>query len=258
MRTGKRILSLFLALVLMAGLSTMALATNTGGVIDPGEGAFGEFDDENYGGGGGYLPPVEPQESYIDCPRDQTCPAYKFTDLNLSLWYHDCIHYCVEKGLMNGIGNNLFDPTGNLSRAMMVQVLYNMEGRPAYTTDKSFDDVASGQWYYDAVLWAAENDIVNGYPGNVYGPNDDITREQMAAILYRYAQFKGIDVSAQGDLSKFTDGDSVSSWAVEEMQWAVAVGLMQGYNNMLEPLDTATRAEVAQVFLNYCTKIIKK
>lgn len=199
------------------------------------------------------------------CDGGKDCPSRAFTDLSAALdkdadiWWHEAIDYALTNKLMQGMGNGLFEPDRNLSRAMIVQVLYNLEGKPDYKTDKSFDDVGDDAWYTEATLWAAENDIVEGYGNGKFGPEDDITREQMAAVLYRYARFKGIDVSAQGDLTSFTDGAKTSDWAKEEMQWAVQVGLLQGNGDgTLNPLGAATRAEVAQIFMNFCTKILKK
>ena len=221
--------------------------------------------------GGGYIPPYNPAPAPVEneenksCGGGAGCPSRAFTDLSAAMnddpdiWYHEAIDYALSNKLMEGMGNGIFAPDRSLSRAMMVQVLYNMEGRPEYSDNKPFDDVDAADWYAPAVLWAAENSVVEGYGNYKFGPNDDVTREQMAAILYRYARFKGVDVSAQGDLRQFSDGAMTSDWAVEEMRWAVAAGMMEGKGNgILDPLGNATRAEVAQIFMNYCTKILKK
>ena len=139
---------------------------------------------------------------------------------------------------------------------MIAQVLYNLEGTPA-AGDGSFSDVEAGTWYTDAVNWAAEKGIVKGYGDGTFGPEDDITREQMAVILYRYAQYKGYEVTATGDLSTFNDGAQTSDWAVEAMKWAVGSSLLQGYAGNLNPTGTATRAEVAQIFMNFCENVGK-
>ena len=143
------------------------------------------------------------------------------------------------------------------ARGMIAQVFYNLEGKPAVSGESPFGDVEAGQWYADAVNWAAANDIVEGYGNGKFGPKDDITREQMAQILYNYAVFKGYDVSTQGDLSAFNDGEKTSDWALTAMQWAVGTGLMQGYDGNLNPTGTATRAEVAQILINFHENIVK-
>ena len=146
-----------------------------------------------------------------------------------------------------------FSPAMNLTRGMMAQILYNLEqGKPAASA--GFTDVASGAWYADAVNWAAANGIVSGYGSGKFGPEDPITREQMAVLLYNYARYKGDDVTATTDLAAFSDSEQVSDWAEYAMQWAVAEGLIQGSNNSLNPLGTASRAEVAQVLMNYFNK----
>lgn len=118
--------------------------------------------------------------SVSDCPGDETCPMAQFTDLNMDLWYHDGIHYCLENGLMNGVGNALFAPNGTITRAQIVTIIYRLEGEPAVTDGSAFTDVADGTWYTDAVAWAAANEIMGGYGNGLFGPNDPITREQFA------------------------------------------------------------------------------
>lgn len=179
-----------------------------------------------------------------------------FTDVDTGDWFYEAVKYAYDNGMMNGVGNNLFAPGSNLTRGMIAQVLYNREGTPAAGSG-IFTDVVAGQWYADAVNWAAANDIVGGYGNGKFGPEDDITREQMAQILYNYAAFKGYDVSTQGDLTAFNDGAKTSDWALSAMKWAVGTGLLQGYNGNLNPTGTATRAEVAQIFMNFCENIAK-
>ena len=138
---------------------------------------------------------------------------------------------------------------------MMAQILYNLEGRPSVSGESSFTDVASGTWYANAVAWAAGEDIVSGYGDGTFGPEDSITREQIASILYRYAQYKGYDVTQSGDLNTFTDGGQTSGWAETSMAWAVGSGLISGKGaGVLDPLGTATRAEVAQILMAFCTQ----
>ncbi|HIY05816.1 MAG TPA: S-layer homology domain-containing protein [Candidatus Evtepia faecigallinarum] len=179
-----------------------------------------------------------------------------FTDVSTNDWFYEAVAYAYENGMMNGVAEDRFAPASNLTRGMITQVLYNLEGNPPAGSG-SFTDVADGQWYADAVNWAAANDIVGGYGNGKFGPENNITREQMAQILYNYAIFKGYDVSAQGDLSAFSDGAKTSDWALTAMQWAVGTGLLQGYNGNLNPTGTATRAEVAQIFMNFCENIVK-
>ena len=136
----------------------------------------------------------------------------------------------TDNGIMNGTSATTFAPAMTLTRSMMAQILYNLEKQPAVTGSNPFNDVPAGQWYTDAVVWAAANDIVNGYNGS-FQPGASITREQMAAILYRYAQYKGEDTSAAGSLESFTDGAATSGWAKEAMAWAVGAGVLGGKGN---------------------------
>ena len=180
-----------------------------------------------------------------------------FTDVAKDAWYFPAVEYVFNNGLMNGTTATTFAPNVELNRAMMAAVLYNMEGGPACDKSGLFSDVADGKWYTDAVNWAASNNIVSGMPDGTYAPDQALTREQMASILYRYAEYKGIDVSARADLSTFTDGTTVSPWAQDVVQWAVAEKLMSGNGNELQPKGTASRAQVATVLMNYCENVAK-
>ena len=174
-----------------------------------------------------------------------------FTDVAENAWYYDAVAYVYENGMMTGTNDGTtFSPSMSLSRSMMAQVLYNLEKGTAPATG-SFTDVAAGAWYADAVNWAAANGIVGGYGNGKFGPEDSITREQMALILYNYANFKGYDMTATTDLTSFSDDEKVSDWAEYAMKWAVAEGLINGSNNALNPLGTASRAEVAQILMNF-------
>ena len=145
-----------------------------------------------------------------------------------------------------------------MTRAMLVTVLYRLEGEPAVYGSNAFSDVAEGLWYSDAVLWAARNGIVTGYTNGEFGVNDNITREQMAAILYRYAQYKGYDVTDRDDLSGYADAPAISAYAVEALSWANAEGLVNGRTaDTLAPAGTATRAEVAAIFHRFVENIVK-
>ena len=181
-----------------------------------------------------------------------------FVDVVKDAWYYPAVEYVYNNELMNGTNGGLtFEPNVNLNRAMMAAVLYNMEGGPACDKSGLFSDVADGKWYTDAVNWAASNNIVSGMPDGTYAPDQALTREQMASILYRYAEYKGIDVSARADLSTFTDGTTVSPWAQDVVQWAVAEKLMSGNGTELQPKGTASRAQVATVLMNYCENVAK-
>ena len=175
-----------------------------------------------------------------------------FTDVSSSDWFFKGVEYVVDKGIMSGVSENQFDPSGKLTRAMLVQMLYNMESRPACDAENAFMDVPVGQWYTDAVIWANDAKIVSGMGEGLFAPNMEITREQMVAMLYNYAKYKGYDVTASADLSTFADSASVSAWAQPAMQWAVAEGYISGMGaNQLAPQGTATRAEIASVIMRF-------
>ena len=211
------------------------------------------------GGGGSVAPDPGPDEPDVPDVPEHDCPSKNFTDVDTNAWYHEYVDYVVENGMMAGVSATAFQPNNTLTRAMMVQILYNMEGKPAVTKKAGFADVKSGSWYEDAVAWAAKNEIVKGYTETRFGPNDLVTREQMASILYRYADFKGEDVSARDGLAGFTDAASISAYARTNVQWAVAKGLIQGRTSTtLAPKGTATRAEVATIITNYARNIAKK
>ena len=175
-----------------------------------------------------------------------------FTDVKESDWFFKGVEYVVDKGIMSGVSENEFAPSGKLTRAMLVQMLYNMESRPACDAENAFMDVPVGQWYTDAVIWANDAKIVSGMGEGLFAPNMEITREQMVAMLYNYAKYKGYDVTASADLSAFADTASVSTWAQPAMQWAVAEGYISGMgDNQLAPQGTATRAEIASVIMRF-------
>ena len=198
------------------------------------------------------------QDDSCDGTAADNCPAVVFTDVNTALWYHKAVDYALMNGIMSGMGGNTFQPNGNLSRAMMVQILYNMEGKPAVVGQSTFEDVSDGDWYHDAIVWANANGIVNGLSHTAFGPNGNITREQMVAILYRYAQYKGLDISARTPLTAYADHEKISAWAKENVAWGVAVGLISGTgNNELDPNGNATRAQIAQVMMNFCEVVAK-
>lgn len=184
------------------------------------------------------------------------CPSAHLKDLDINAWYHEYIDYVVEKGLMQGVADDLLAPEVTTSRAMIVTILYRLEGRPAVSGSSPFDDVAEGLWYTDAVKWAEANEIVEGYGNGKFGPNDLITREQFAAIMYRYASFKGYDVSKLADLSGYADASAISDWALAAMQWAAAEGLIAGRTTTtLVPGGNATRAEAAAILMRFIENV---
>ncbi|MEE0434554.1 MAG: 5'-nucleotidase C-terminal domain-containing protein [Peptococcaceae bacterium] len=181
-----------------------------------------------------------------------------FNDVAESDWFYGAVKYAYDNNLMNGVTADQFAPQTNLTRAMMAAVLANLENGTA-SGDAHFSDVADDAWYADAVNWAAENGIVNGYEDGTYRPNDNLTREQMAAMLHNYAAYKGYDLSATDDLSTFADADQVSSWAHNVVCWAVGADLLHGTGDgILNPGGTATRAEVAAILANFCNTFVEE
>ena len=189
--------------------------------------------------------------------EEGTVSELPFEDVKVEQWFYEAVKYVYDNELMNGISATEFNPNGLLTRGTIAQVLFNLEGADADAA-AVFDDVPADAWFADAVNWAAANNIVTGYGDGTFGPDNNITREQMAAILYRYAQFKGYDVSAKGDLTAFTDGDNVSEWATDALAWCVGAKLINGRDNgTVDATGTATRAEIAQIFMNFCENIAK-
>ncbi len=176
-----------------------------------------------------------------------------FADVKTGDWFYDAAKYVYDNELMDGTSATTFAPLMTTNRAMVVTILWRQAGSPVVNHAMNFDDVESGAWYTEAVRWAASENIVKGYSDTVFAPDDTVTREQLAAILYRYAESKGCDVSAKGDLTVFTDGGNTSSWAAEAMEWAVGAQLLSGKDgNVLDPTGTATRAEVAKILMSFC------
>ena len=180
-----------------------------------------------------------------------------FTDVSGADWFYPAVKYVYDNDMMDGVGGSLFAPASQLTRGMIAQVLYNLE-KATGDFNGSFTDVAADEWYADAVNWAAECGIVNGFGDGTFGPEQNITREQMAQILMNYAKYKGYDMTAKGDVSAFTDAAEISGWAQDAVSWAVGEKLLSGKGNgILDPAGTATRAEVAQIFMNFCENIAK-
>ena len=179
-----------------------------------------------------------------------------FPDVTEGDWFYDAVRYAYENGLMDGVGDNLFAPNSETTRAQLVTILHRLAGEPEPGGDSGFADVETGTWYTDAVAWAAENGIVNGVSDTEFAPGDDITREQLAAILYRYAACQGYDVSQRADLSGFGDAESISGYAQEALSWAHAQGLVLGFEDgSLRPQGTASRAQIAAVLMRFLAAV---
>ncbi len=193
---------------------------------------------------------IEPQKDPYLTLENVALPGS--TKISVStLWYQEAMDYANTHHLTGDIPADLFCANDNLSRAMLAQMLYNLEGKPT-VADSPFTDVADGMWYTDAITWAAENKIVGGYGGGLFGPNDSITRQQMAAILYRYAAYKGYDTSARAELSGFSDASKIQSYAVDAMRWASAEKLINGVTaTTLSPAGTATCAQMATILMRF-------
>ena len=186
--------------------------------------------------------------------------ALPFTDLAVGAWYEDAVAYVYRHDLMSGFSEDTFGPNAALSRAQLCQILYNMEGRPAVTGSGSFSDLADGAWYTDAVTWAASQGIVDGYGGGLFGPDDNITREQLASILYRCAQARGDDVSVGEDTNilSYSDAADVAEYAVSAMQWACGAGVITGISeSALAPRGEATRAQTAAMLMRFCEQYVE-
>lgn len=193
------------------------------------------------------------------CDGGKDCPSAPFTDVDTAKWYHLSVDYVLTHKMMNGVSSRAFAPNANLTRGMLVQILYNLEGKPKGTA-ANFSDVQADAWYAEAVGWAASNKVVTGYADGTFRPNAAVTREQAAAILYRYAQSKGIDVSVgeNTNILSYVDVQQASEYAIPALQWAVSAGVLNGKNGgRLAPTGTATRAEIAAIMQRWCENIIK-
>ena len=194
------------------------------------------------------------------CDGGKDCPSAPFKDVDTGKWYHVSIDYVLTHSIMNGVSGTSFAPNSNLTRGMLVQILFNLEGKPQ-SASASFSDVKVDAWYAKAVGWAAANKVVTGYADGTFRPNAAVTREQAAAILYRYAQSKGIDVSVGEDTNilSYADALQASEYAIPALQWAVGAGVLNGKSgNLLAPTGTATRAEIAAIMQRWCEKIVQK
>lgn len=198
----------------------------------------------------------------VPCPGGEACPGHKFTDMpSTTNWAHNGIDFVVAHKLFAGTSDTTFEPNTELTRAMIVEILYCLEGEPAVEAENPFTDVSSDAWYTKAVLWAASNNIVAGIGNGRFDPNGTATREQAATILYEYARFKGCDVDVYGDLSAFADAGSVSAFARAPMTWAVAEGLISGAvingRTLLDPQGVTTRAQFAMIMMQYVLNVVK-
>ena len=193
-----------------------------------------------------------------DCPQDDSCPLAGYSDLLMHTWYHDCVHYCLENGLMVGTAQGVFSPDAALTRAQAVVILWRNEGSPLVEQPLDFDDVADDAWYADAVRWAVAADVMSGYGNGRFGADDPMTREQMASMFHRFALQKGEAVSdgAAVDLNRFSDADTISSWALDVVQWACDTGLLRGFEDgRLDPTGSTTRVQYSAMIMRFLEDI---
>ena len=199
-----------------------------------------------------YTPPVTPVEPAKPDAPDTPSQKIRFSDVKTGDWYKDAVEFVVERGLFGSVGNGRFDPNGYMTRAMLVTVLWRLEGKPDAAQMSGFADVQRDNWYAEAVAWASENGIVTGYNDKAFGPNDPVTREQIAAVVYRYAKYAGYDVSKRAELTGFVDLEQLDAYARKPMLWAVAEGLIGGLpGSRLDPDGNATRAQVATILMRF-------
>lgn len=200
----------------------------------------------------------EPITPGVDNKKPAPKPEVKlpFTDVSTSDWFYDDVAFVYENGLFSGTDSRSFSPNASMTRAMLVTVLYRLEGEPTVTGRSSFTDVRSGAYYEKAVIWAAANGIVTGTDSTSFSPDAKVTREQLAAILYRYAQYRKLDTDASAKLNSFTDADSVSAYASEAFGWAVSEGLINGASGKLMPKGDATRAQVAAILHRFVKNVL--
>ena len=196
-------------------------------------------------------------EATFYCTGSELCPTHHLADVLVKAWYHDAVDYVVEHGIMTGTSATTFEPNTTLSRAMVAQILYNLEGQPTVTGESTFTDV-SGHWAIDAITWAQKTGVVDGYEDNTFRPENNVTRQEFAQMMYNYAAYKDYDLSAKGDLSQFTDGDSVQEWAVTAVSWANGNALINGHDDgTLEPGGTTTRAQAASILMRFDQNLVE-
>ena len=191
------------------------------------------------------------------CDGGELCPSYYLTDITKGEWYHAAVDYVVKQGIMAGTSATTFDPNGKLTRAMAVQILYNLEGQPIVTGTTSFAD-STAHWAATPIAWAEQTGVVDGYEDNTFRPENNVTRQEFAQMLYNYAAYKGFDLTAKGDLSQFTDGDSVREWAVTAMSWANGNALINGHDDgILEPGGTTIRAQATSILMRFDQNVVE-
>ena len=254
------------AVAVKSGLRNSDLAMYSYTIERSGSSGGGSGSDDDHGSGGGSgsgsgstaaKPAEKPAETtaYDTCAHGADCPLRQFTDLGATEWYHNGVHYCLDHGLMNGYTVSSFGPNDNVSRAQTVTILWRLAGSPESTGALRFTDTAEGAYYAAAVRWAAENDIVGGYSDGRFGVNDPITREQLAAMFYRFAKYQSRDVSVGEDTNilSYNDATDVSNWAMSALQWACGAGLINGVSGgKLLPQGSATRAQMATILMRFC------
>lgn len=175
-----------------------------------------------------------------------------FSDMPHGAWYEQAVYWAVQKNITAGVGNGRFGPGQKVSRAQVVTMLWRLDGSKSNNGESGFSDVPAGRWYSKAVTWAVQNQIVAGYSSTVFGPGNNITRQDLVTILYRYAAYKNMSTSARADLSGYSDVGSISGYAVEPMRWAVASGIVSGTGAAtLSPKRTATRAQLVQMLYKW-------
>ena len=223
--------------------------TGSGGSGGESGGSSGGSGGGSSGGGGGSTEkPVTPP----DTPEQQPTWENPYTDVASDAWYYASVEYVSSNGIMNGYADGTFGPDRKLSRAHLAQLLYNLENRPD-TAHARYPDMEAGAWYETAISWATKAGILTGYADGSVRPNALITRQQLAAMLYRYAQYKGHDVTQQADLSGYRDAAQIAPYALDAMQWANAAGILNGSEDALLPGNTATRAQTAAMLTRFCT-----
>lgn len=213
----------------------------------------GKDDNDDGKGNGGPSRPNNEREEFDDNEEEVKEWTNPFSDVKENDWFFNTVKFASENGIMNGVSENEFAPNQTLTRAMLVTILYRVEGSPRLESDSTFSDVSLSDWYGAPIIWAAENGIVNGVSETEFAPNNAITREQIAAIMYRYANAKGYDVTQGGmAVREYEDYESISSWASEAMQWAVNTKLINGKTETTVcPQDNATRAEAATIIMRF-------
>lgn len=201
------------------------------------------------------------------CDAGENCPSKAFTDLKADLeenparWWHIATDYVICNELMNGMSETEFERETAATRGMIVTTIYRLEGEPEYTKEAGYSDVADGRYYTDAINWATENGIVNGMGGNKFQPKAEVTREQIATMFYRYAEYKGLDVSASMELSGYEDASTVHNYAVKAVKWAAATGFMEGRKDgekvILAARENTKRQELATILMRWETGLAK-